>query len=177
MRVTASNSPTVAQQPLPPNAVSIADGIAAVTLSPFTRDLTAAERIAILAADRQRIFVYDVIGAAPSVRSDVPVKFSDYPFDTMTWCVDHASLICLGALENANTSENDVEALLSHFDTDEVAEHRFVVRVIVDARVDIEDCPWLQKTSPPIIHSIKQARGKEALPPLTLRRQLSQTSF
>ena len=149
---------------LPANPVSIADGLAAVTISPFTRDLTEAERAAILAAGRQRIFLYDVIGAAPSVRSDVPVKFSDYPFDTMTWCVDHASLICLGTLENANPSEVDVEALLSHFDTDEVAEHRFVIRIVADARVDIEDCQWLQKPCepPPIIHSTKQVRGKKA---------------
>lgn len=157
MRVTASNSPTVAHELLPPNAVSIADGLAAVTINPFTRDLTEAERIAILAADRQRVFVYDVIGDAPTVRPGVPVKFSDYPFNTMSWCVDHASLICLGALESANTSEKDVEALLSQFDTDEVAEHRFVIRVIVDASFDIAECPWLQKPHepPPIIRSIK----------------------
>jgi hypothetical protein len=156
MRVIASDSPTVAHELLPPNAVSIADGVAAVTLSPFARDLTEAERTAILAADRQRIFVC-ACGDAELSRPGVPVKFSDYPANTMNWCIEHASLICLGALERGNTSEKHVESLLSQFDTDEVAEHRFVIRVIVDASFDIAECPWLQKPHepPPIIRSIK----------------------
>jgi hypothetical protein len=153
VRVTASNSPMVAQQLLPANAVSIADGLAAVTISPFTRDLTKTERAAILAADRQRIFI--------RARDANTPPFSSYPTETLRWCVQHANLLCLGTLEEGNTSEEDVEALLSQFDRDDVAEHRFVVRIILDAPFDVADYPGFPRTlnSPPII---KQARRKKA---------------
>jgi hypothetical protein len=128
-----------APESLPANHVSIADGLAAVTLSPFARDLTKAEKAAILAVDRQRIFICADAGA--------PFNLSDYPTKTLRWCSKHASLICMGALGRENTSEKDIEGLLSHFDTDEVAEHRFVIRLIVDARFDVSDYPWLQRPS------------------------------
>jgi hypothetical protein len=138
------------------NVVSIADGVAAVTISPFTRDLTEAERTAILAADRQRIFI--------CARDEAP--FADYPIATLEWCVQHASLICLGTLGHGDTSEKDVEALLSQFDRDDVSEHRFVIRLVVDARFDIAEHPWLQRPHdcPPIIHSkkVKSARTSRA---------------
>jgi hypothetical protein len=135
--------------PLALNAVSIADGVAAVTISPFTHDLTQAERTAILAADRQRVFICARDGA----------PFSGYPTETLKWCIRHASLICLGALEHGSTSEKDVEALLSQFDRDDVSEHRFVIRVIVDARFDIAEYPWFQRPhdAPLIIRSRKRA--------------------
>jgi hypothetical protein len=164
MRVTPSNSPTVGSELLPANPVSIADGVAAVTISAFTRDLTEAERTAILAADRQRIFVRACGEAEPSRGlSTVHVKLSDYPAGTINWCVDHASLICVGLISSQNASEQDVENLLSQFDRDDVAEHRFVVRLIADARSGVADDVWLQKPyeSPPIIRS-KKAKGKEA---------------
>jgi hypothetical protein len=157
-----SDPTPLASELLPANPVSIADGLAAVTISPFTRNLTEAERTAILAADRQRIFVHDVIGAAPSMHLGVPVKFSDYPFDTMGWCMDHASLICIGLVECSNPSEMDVEALLSQFDRDDVADHRFVIRVIFDARSGVSDDVWFQLARP---RGRKQARVKEAVRP------------
>jgi hypothetical protein len=150
VRVTsASCSPTVAQKPLLPNAVSIADGLAAVTLSSFTRDLTKAEKAAILAADRQRVFILACGDAKPTASAPIKIKLSDYPSDTIEWCIDHASLICIGILDQCqNPSETDVEALLSHFDRDEVAEHRFVIRLIVDARSGVADDVWLQRPWP-----------------------------
>jgi hypothetical protein len=152
-----------AQERLPRNAVSIADGVAAVTISPFTRELNEAEKAAILAANRQRVFVRAWSDADQS-RPGLPVQFSDYPPDTMRWCVDHASLICFGALERESRSNEDIETLLSQFDTDEVAEQRFVLRLVVEPSFDISNCPWLLRPceSPPIIHSINPARRKEA---------------
>jgi hypothetical protein len=142
-------------RPLPANPVSIADGLAAVTISPFTRDLTKAEKAAILAADRQRIYVCACGDADPS-RAGAPVKLSDYPRATLKWCVQHASLICYGLIECRHPSEKDVEALLSKFDRDDVADHRFVIRLIVDARSGLTDDVWLQRPCgpPPFVHRI-----------------------
>jgi hypothetical protein len=156
-----TKSPPPAPTLLPPVAVSIADGVAAVTISPFTRDLTDAERAAILAADRQRIFIR-AWGDAKPTASPAHIKFSDYPSDTIKWCIDHASLICVGVLnECQNPSETDVEALLSHFDRDDVAEHRFVIRLIVDAQAGVTNDLWLQRPrEAPIVHSgEKEASG------------------
>jgi hypothetical protein len=79
----------------------------------------------------------------------------------MSWCIDHSSLLCVGLVECSNPSEKDVEALLSQFDRDDVADHRFVIRVILDARSGVADDVWFQRP-PPIVHSIKQASMKEA---------------
>jgi hypothetical protein len=162
MQPSEQTSPHLVPNSLPANPVSIADGLAAVTISPFTRDLTEAERTAILAADRQRIFVRacGFCSCSLTTGSFAPVKFSDYPFDTMSWCIAHSSLLCVGLVECSNPSEKDVEALLSQFDSDDVADHRFVIRVILDARSGVADDWWYQR--PPPIVSIKQASVKEA---------------
>jgi hypothetical protein len=141
---------------LPANPVSIADGLAAVTISPFTRDLTKAEKATILAADRQRVYVCACGDAEPS-QPGVPVKLSDYPVATLKWCVQHASLICYGLIECRHPSEKDIEALLSRFDRDDVADHRFVIRLIVDARSGVADDVWYQRPCepPPFVHPIE----------------------
>ena len=149
-------TPRRAPDTLPANPVSIADGLAAVTISPFTRDLTKAEKAAILAADRQRIYVCACGDAEPS-RPGAPVKLSDYPVATLKWCVQHASLICYGLIEARHPSEKDIEALLSLFDRDDVADHRFVVRLIVDASSGVTDDVWCQRPCepPPFVHPIE----------------------
>ena len=105
------------QAPLPPNAVSIADELAVVVLEPHTLELTEAEKTAILAAKRIRGFIDGRATANLSRPVSAPTQISDYPADTLRFCLQHASLVCVGVVDcREDSTAGEIESLLRQFD-------------------------------------------------------------
>jgi hypothetical protein len=128
------------QAPLPANAVSIAEDLAVVVLEPHTRELTEAEKAAILAAQRIRVFIDGRATANLSRPASAPPHISDYPADTLRFCVQHATLICVGVVDCRNESSADeIESLLRQFDGKDVEDSHFVIRMLTDAPFDVGD--------------------------------------
>jgi hypothetical protein len=130
----------VPHAPLPATVVSIADDLAAVILEPHARELTEAEKTAILAANRVQVFLDARATANLSRPLSAPFQLSDYPADTLRFCVDHATLICVGICDCRNdASADEIELLLRQFDGKEVEDSRFVIRMLTGAPFDVGD--------------------------------------
>jgi hypothetical protein len=128
------------QAALPASAVSIADNLAVVVLEPHARDLTKAEKTAILAAKRIRVFIDGRATANLSRPLSAPIQLSHYPADTLRFCVEHATLICVGVVDcRKESSADEIESLLRQFDGKDVEDSRFVIRMLTDAPFDVGD--------------------------------------
>jgi hypothetical protein len=135
---------------LPANALSIADNVAVLVLEPFTRELTEAEKVNILAAERVRVFVDSRVAAKLSRPVLAPIQLSDYPADTLKFCVDHADYIGVGVIDCSEASPPDeIEALLAQFDGRDVYDRRFVIRVLSDSPFDLGDYLSINRPSVP----------------------------
>ncbi|MBN8991619.1 MAG: hypothetical protein J0H42_25555 [Rhizobiales bacterium] len=133
-------TPHPVQDARPANALSIDEGVAALVVEPFTRELTEAEKAAIRGAKRVRIFVDNRVAANLSRTVKAPIKIVDYPPDTLRWCVSIATSILVGVFDCRKPSrEDDVEALLRKFDTPEIEDEFCVMRVLTDAPFDVGD--------------------------------------
>jgi len=134
MRVTQSKDRELSAQVKPAIAVSIADGVASVTLEPDTAELSADMKAAILAAGRVRVFI-DARGDAPSNAMARPVRAADYPSETLALLIRRATLV--GVMVPDCTKPDtaaDIEAGLKTFDQ-EAENSPWVVRVVTDS-------PW-----------------------------------
>ncbi|OSI69928.1 hypothetical protein [Bradyrhizobium canariense] len=130
----------VPHAPLPAIALSIAEGIATITLEPHVRELTASEKKAVLAANRIRVFIDGRVAGNLSRKPPAPIKLSDYPADTLRFCFQHATLVCVGVVDcRKEQSADDVESLLRRFDGKDVEDSRFVIRMLTDAPYDVGD--------------------------------------
>ncbi|KJC37502.1 hypothetical protein UB31_35385 [Bradyrhizobium sp. LTSP849] len=126
--------------PLPAIALSIDEGIAMITLEPHVRELTAAEKKAILAANRIRVFIDARVAGNLSGPLPDPIKLSDYPADTLRFCVQHTTLVCVGVVDcRKEHSAEEIESLLRQFDGKHVEDSRFVIRMLTDAPYDVGD--------------------------------------
>jgi hypothetical protein len=135
----------------PANALSITENMAVVVLEPFTRDLTEAEKLAILAAERVRVFVDSRIDANLSRPVSAPIKMTDYPTNTLRFFVDHADHICIGVVDHSRKScPNEIEALLAQFDGKGIEDCRFVIRMLTDSPFDLGDYVALSRPSVPL---------------------------
>jgi hypothetical protein len=110
MKPSHSTAPSVAvtiarprygvERPLPAVAVSIADSLAMVTLEPHTAELSEDIKAAIVAADRQRVFI--------DARY---LKPADYPQEALAFLFSNATLVCARALDCGKPgAEDDIEA-------------------------------------------------------------------
>lgn len=111
-----------ARGPFPAIAVSIADSVAAVTIEPHTAELSEETKAAIVAANRQRVFI-DARGLEPGA----------YPQEALAFLFSNATLVCARALDcRKSGAEDDIEA--SHAIFDEQAENSsWVVRLFTDS--------------------------------------------
>jgi hypothetical protein len=132
--------PQVPHAPLPAIALSIDEGIATITFQPHVRELTGAEKKAILAANRIRVFIDARVAGNLSGPLPEPIKLSDYPADTLRFCVQHATLVCVGVVDcRKEHSAEEIESLLRQFDGKDVEDSRFVIRMLTDAPYDVGD--------------------------------------
>jgi hypothetical protein len=132
----------------PANALSITENMAVLVLEPFTRGLTEAEKVAILAAERVRVFVDSRVDANLSRPVSAPIKINDYPSDTLRFFVDHADHICVGVVDHSRKScPNEIEALLAQFDGEDTEDCRFVIRVLTDSPFELGDYFALHRPS------------------------------
>lgn len=119
---------------LPANPLSIEAGVANLIFEPFTRELTDAEKIAIRGAKRVRIFIDNRVAANLSRPVSAPIAIEDYPKDTLRWCISISSSILVGVFDcRLPNSAEDVEALLSKFDTREMEDKFCVIRILTDS--------------------------------------------
>jgi hypothetical protein len=146
---TASDT-QLARSNLPANAVSIADGLAAIILEPHTRELTEAEKAAVIRAERVRVFI-DARADAPLSRPLLgPVKIADYPPKSLLFCIQNADLICVGVVAGRTESSSDeIESLLSQFDGKDIEDCKFVIRLVTDAPFELGDYISLHRPTVP----------------------------
>lgn len=114
--------PRRGEVPLPAIAVSVADNVAMVTIEPHTAELSEETKAAIVAANRQRVFI-DARGLEPGA----------YPQEALAFLFSNATLVCARALDcRKSGAEDDIEA--SHAIFDEQAENSsWVVRLFTDS--------------------------------------------
>jgi hypothetical protein len=134
----------------PANALSITDNVAVLVLEPFTRELTEAEKADILAAERVRVFVDSRVDANLSRPVSAPIKLTDYPADTMKFCVDNADYVGVGVLDCSKASlPEEIESIMAQFDSRDVDDRRFVIRVLSDSPFDLGDYLSIHRPSVP----------------------------
>jgi hypothetical protein len=124
----------------PAIAWSLDSGIAALILEPWTRDLADAEKRAILAAKRVRIFIDNRAHPSRSVGERVNVE--QYPLATLRWSVDLATSILPGVFDCRKASRSEeLEALLQKFDTPDVEDEFCVIHLLADSHSDVDNLP------------------------------------
>ena len=142
MQFSEIKSPSsVVPVPLPAPAVSIADGVATITLEPHTAELNADTTAAIVAADRVRVFI-DARSDAPFSKATAGgmVKTADYPQETLAFLISHATLVCVMVLDCSKPdAARDVEATQAIFDTRATEDAPWVVRLYTDSPWDWGD--------------------------------------
>jgi hypothetical protein len=137
---------------LPANALSITDDVAVLVVEPFTRNLTEAEKASLLGAKRARIFIDHRVGANLSRPLATPIKIEDYPADVLRFCIQHATLICVGVVDcRKESTADEIETLLSKFDGNDVEDERVVVRMLTDAPFDVSDYLSLHRPYVPFL--------------------------
>jgi hypothetical protein len=116
----------------PAVAVSIEDGVATVLLEPFTAEMTAETKGALLAADRVRVFI-DASIATNTRPGFGPVKSTDYPADTLGFLISNANLIC-GMVSDCGPGASlaEIEKMFARFDSEEVENSRWAIRLFTD---------------------------------------------
>jgi hypothetical protein len=130
----------VPRAPLPAIALSITEEVATITLEPRVRELTAAEKKAVLAVNRTRVFIDSRAAANLSSPLPDPIKISDYPADTLRFCFQHATLVLIGVVDcRRDHSADEIESLLRQFDGSDVEDSHFVIRMLTDAPFDVGD--------------------------------------
>ncbi len=146
---------------LPANAWSVDSGVAALIVEPWTRDLARAEKRAICGAKRVRIFVDNRVAASRS--RPVPLKFEDYPVETLRWCVALATSILPGVFDCRKPSRaEDIEALLKKFDTPDIEDEFCVIRVLGDDASGIDDCRGIYRDYVPFRPKIDEGKVSRA---------------
>jgi hypothetical protein len=157
-------APPLVPSTLPANALSIENGVAALIIEPFTRELTEAERAAILEAKRVRIFIDHRADANLSRPVGASIKIEDYPADTLRFCIQHATRICMAAVDPRKKSTADeIEALLSKFDGKDLEDERVVIRIVTDSPFEVADYMGMHRPYVPFqLASSRSARTEQA---------------
>jgi hypothetical protein len=128
-----AKSPPPAPTLLPPVAVTIEDGVATITLEPHTAELTSDVKVAVLGAERVRVFIDARTNANLSRPVCAPIKITDYAPDTLSFLVQHADLICAAIVDcRKDATPCEIEKIMSQFDGREAEDSRFVIRFFTD---------------------------------------------
>ncbi len=152
MQPSEETSPHLVPNALPANHLSIENGVAVLVVEPFTRELTEAEKASILGAKRARIFIDQRVEARLSRPLVSPIKIEDYPPDALRFCIQHATLICVGVVDcRKKSTVDEIEALLAKFDGKDTEDQRVVIRMLTDAPFDVADYVSLHRPYAPFL--------------------------
>jgi hypothetical protein len=133
-------SPTLAPETPLAVAWSLDSGVAALIIEPWTEDLADAEKSAILAAKRVRIFIDNRAHPSRSVAKRVNVDH--YPLPTLRWCVSLATSMLPSLFDCRKSSRSEeLEVLLQKFDTRNNEDEFCVIHVLTDSPSDVDNFP------------------------------------
>lgn len=121
---------------LPAVAVSIENGCATVLFEPF-KEMPAETRGALLACDCVRVFI-DASTATNTRPGLPPIRLADYHADTLGFLIEHATLICGVVFDcGPDASPAEIEKRFASFDTEEVENSKWAVRIFTDEPWDL----------------------------------------